>query len=837
MDQRSKEILARVWLTILTLLVVSVTLAQPTGHATLKLAVQPTSISVGGTGELLITATMSPGWHIYAVKNGEFVTKTAVSLKQGSSGLALTGPLVEPAYKSKRDEIINETINLHEGTVTFRQKFRVTAAEGTVRGTLVVDYQTCDETTCDPPMQLELPFEFMVTKTTSSAGEFQPATPTEVNPTEPAANNPATPIPTPSSPEMPPATGTTSSPEEVAQTEAKTGAVSWTARLEPPDPRPGEFARIVFTAQIDEGWHIYSPKNTTTDIFPISVELTGGGISAGELVVPDGVKKLDQTINAEVISYGGGVSIALPFQVPANASGSVSVPVALTYQACNQSICDMPTTVTWNLSATVTPGAPRSEFLAANTQVPSQPPNYESGEGDTGSSPEPAPTAQGNTPENDTSKPLLQYLLLAFVAGIAALATPCVFPMIPITVGYFSKHKAGENSKPNISGALAYALGIIGTFIILGMGMALIVGAAGAQWFAANPWVNIGLGILFLVLSLNLFGVYEIGLPSSWVNKAQTASRKQSGFIAPVLMGFAFTLTSFTCTVPFVGGILFAAANGEYIKPILGMLVFGIAFAAPFFLLALFPHYLNSLPRSGEWMVDVKKYLGFIEVAAALKFISNGELIWAPGILTREVYLAITATIFTIAAFWLFGWLRIGSESPKIGYARQAFGIVNILFAWFWFSGLNGANLGYLEAFPPGRDYSMIATQKEADIPWIEDYEEGQAKAQETGMPIFINFTGHTCVNCRRMEGGVFPTAQVRPLFDQVVPIELYTDKPSDPQERLNSEFLQKLTNQVANPTYVIMKPDGTVVDTFFGYAEGDAFGNWMRAAIEKAKA
>jgi thiol:disulfide interchange protein len=814
-----------------------VALAQTQGHAQFRLQVQPTSVTSGGEGELILTATMSPGWHIYAVRNGEFVTRTSVSL-EGASGISLVGPLTEPAPIAKNDPILNETINLHEGTMAFRQKFRVSAPAGPLKGTLVINYQTCDDSTCDPPMVHKMPFELTVTGSTSSStnSTFTPITPSE-NPqanqpvanAPPMANAPATNLP--SAPANTPVMAQPAS--EVPQTEAKTGAVSWTARLEPADPRPGEFARIIFTATIDEGWHIYSPANTSEMVYPIQASIQG--MDAMPLVVPEGIKKMDQALGVEVISFDGGVSIALPFQVPLSASGALKIPANLTYQACNQTICDQPVTVTWNFDVPVVSGPVRSEFAAANTQVPPQPAAYVGGEtAETPVANDPKPLERADDPNKQA---IGLFLWTAVLAGLGALLTPCVFPMIPITVGYFSKAKSRPDGKPNLGGALAYALGIIGTFVVLGMGMAAVVGAAGPQWIASNPWINIGLGILFLVLSLNLFGVYEIGLPAGLINKAQTASNKKGGFIAPVLMGFAFTLTSFTCTVPFVGGILVAATQGDWLRPILGMVVFGAAFAAPFFLLALFPHFLSRMPRSGEWMVDVKKYLGFIEVAAALKFISNGEIIWNAGILTREVYIAITATIFTVAAFWLFGWLKIGQESGKIGWFRRGFAIVNILFAWFWFNGLNGAPLGYLEAFPPPRDYSAVAkADSKTDIPWIEDYQEGLAQGTETGKPIFVNFTGHTCVNCRRMEQGVFPDPKVRPLFDEVVPVELYTDKPSDPQERANSELLQNMTNQVANPTYVVLTPDGQVVDQFLGYAEGDAFAKWLRAAIDKAK-
>lgn len=449
--------------------------------------------------------------------------------------------------------------------------------------------------------------------------------------------------------------------------------------------------------------------------------------------------------------------------------------------------------------------------------------------------------------ENAMIQGLAPYLLLAFLAGIAALATPCVWPMIPITVSFFSKR--GEGGKKDVRGAFAYSLGIMLTFTLLGLAVSLIFGASGIQRLAANPWVNIGLTLVFVVLALGLFGILNFTLPQSFVDKFQKGSRTKAGLTGPILMGVAFTLTSFTCTVPFVGTLLVSVATGNVLYPILGMLAFSFAFAVPFFLLALFPQWLASLPKSGSWLASSKAYMGFLELAAALKFLSNVDLAFNWGLLTKPAFIAVWVVIFAMAGFWLAGALNLphaDGPDPKIGLGRRIFGFVNIGIAVYLLTALNGAPLGQMVGFLPpdpypGREASMVASKagdapQDGHIAWIKDYDQAVEIAKAEGKLLFLNFTGDFCVNCRVMENTVFPDAKVTELIESMVPVWLVTDR-EDETSRKNSTLREKLTKSVTNPVYVIQKPRGAVVTIQGGATNGpQPFVQWIEQGMAAAQ-
>jgi thiol:disulfide interchange protein len=437
---------------------------------------------------------------------------------------------------------------------------------------------------------------------------------------------------------------------------------------------------------------------------------------------------------------------------------------------------------------------------------------------------------------------LVPYLLLAFLAGIAALATPCVWPMIPITVSFFSKRGTGD--KKDTRGALAYSLGIMATFTMLGVAVSAIFGAAGIQRIAANVWVNIGLTLVFVVLALALFGVFDFALPQSFVDKFSKGSREKQGLLGPILMGVTFTLTSFTCTVPFVGTLLVTAAKGDFLFPILGMLAFSLAFAVPFFLLALFPQWLATLPKSGSWLGATKGYMGFLELAAALKFLSNVDIAWNWGLLTKEAFLAVWVVIFAMAGFWLAGAVRIphaDGDNPKIGPWRRGFGLVNIALAGYLLTAINGAPLGQMVGFLPPDPYpgsgSQTAVAGKPGDPtghreWVKDYDEAVRLAKAEGKLLLLNFTGDFCVNCRVMENTVFPDPEVSALMDKAVNVWLVTDR-EDETSRKNSELRERLTQSVTNPVYVIQHPDGKVLAVLGGATQGPKpFVAWLQKGL-----
>ena len=418
----------------------------------------------------------------------------------------------------------------------------------------------------------------------------------------------------------------------------------------------------------------------------------------------------------------------------------------------------------------------------------------------------PAPKVAGETTTPGQTAPtnLFGFIALAFGAGLLAILTPCVFPMIPITVSLFSKQTDGNR----FVGPLVYCGGIIGTFTLIGVAVSVLFGAAGLSLFAANPFVNIALATLFFVLALNLFGVFEIMVPSSVLNRVQPTGK--SGLWAPLLMGFAFTLTSFTCTVPFVGTTLVSAATAGPLYPAIGMLAFSTAFALPFFLLALFPTYLAKLPRSGQWLVSVKAFMGFLELAAALKFLQVADYSLQLGLVTRPIFLAIWFAIAVVAGFYLLRWVRLPNDSPgqKLGPGRAVLGVATLGVAGWLLAANNGVSLHDLDAYLPPRDYG--ARQKVATN-WIEnDLDKARELAKSEGKPILIDFTGYACTNCRLMENNVLPHPDVKEALADFVTVKLFTDG-SDEKSREHNAYQQEKFGTVAIPYYAVITADGQI--------------------------
>ncbi len=788
--------------------------AQPeTGHAQFKVRLVPADARPGEHALLMVDTQVDAGWHVYAHENNDQVINLRGEPK--GTGFSTAGELMESKFSVHFDKILNTEINWFEGPFHFGVPVKIEAGAKEVKGNYVINFQACTRNTCDIPMDVEIPFSFPVGTGAARPEYAEPAK--SLAPVDPTFYG-------------------------VVQSETgdALGKVKWYARVEPANARPGEWVRVVATGILEDGWNYYASKNPE-GTFPFDFQIeTPEGWTLGELKEPTGVFKEDPTLGQMVQVFQGAVAVSRSVQIPANATpADLNLAVKLTYQACDKSVCDMPKDASFSLPLTVVAGDARDE-IAAEQGLPSQPIGYveKPKEGDAKAAGEGGDKQAAGTTGGTLPTGWVPFLLAAFGAGLLVLGTPCVFPMIPITVSYFSKNK-GKDGKPNVAGATAFGLGIMGTFTIIGVAVALVAGPAQIQVFAAHPVFNLALGVVFLIFALNLLGLYEIQLPSAWANKAQQTGSKKGGFIAPVLMGAAFAITSFTCTAPFVGTVLVAATQGEFVRPIIGMLAFSAAFAIPFMLLAAFPAALEKMPKSGVWMVDFKKYLGFIEIAAAIHYISKADFISQWFVFTRPIFVATWATIFTIAGFWLLGVLKLWNDyEAKPGWFRRGFGLANLFFGLYWFGALNGASTGWMEGFLPPASYvaNGSTSGKETNkIPWIMTMEEGNAAAKESGKPIFVNFTGYNCVNCRYMEGSVFPHADIRPLFDKVVPVELYTDR-DDEENRRNAKLREELTKQATNPVYVMMTADGEVVDILSGSTPGEGpFKEWFDKAYQTA--
>jgi thiol:disulfide interchange protein DsbD len=426
--------------------------------------------------------------------------------------------------------------------------------------------------------------------------------------------------------------------------------------------------------------------------------------------------------------------------------------------------------------------------------------------------------------------------------------------MIPITVSYFLKHADGDH-KRTIKLATVYSVGIIATFSALGMLLAVLFGAAGINLFAANPWVNLFIGALFLFFAFNLFGFYEISVPSSLLTKLDSITRTEEGkgsaYLGALLMGLTFTLTSFTCTSPFIGSLLVSTAQGDWKMPLLGMLAFSIVFALPFFVLAVAPRLLSSLPRSGGWLNSVKVVMGFLEIAAAMKFLSNVDLVWGAGfnetgvlnygkIFTRELVLIIWTVIGLGIVAYVLGFFKFKHDSPvkKITPLRIAFAALFFGLCIYLTTGVLGRKLGELESFlPPKNAKSMfnVLGNPNEELAWMtNDFQAALARARAENKKVFVDFTGYTCTNCRWMEANMFVLPEVREEMEKYVLVSLYTDGEGDVYER-QQQFQQDTFSTVALPFYAVFDANGKPIATFPGLTrDKNEFVTFLRNAREE---
>jgi thiol:disulfide interchange protein len=384
------------------------------------------------------------------------------------------------------------------------------------------------------------------------------------------------------------------------------------------------------------------------------------------------------------------------------------------------------------------------------------------------------------------------FLWLAASAGALSLLTPCVFPMVPITVSYFTAR--GETG---VRSAALFGGSIIVTFAALGLVLAGLVGATGAAAFAANPWVNLGLAAVFVAFALNLFGLWNVTVPSSVLTALDRRVGSATGLAGPVLLGLLFTLTSFTCTAPFVGTVLVSAAAGHWALPVVGMVVYATVFAAPFFVLALVPQWVSRLPRAGSWLATVKILMGLVELAAAFKFLSNVDLVWHWGIVTRSVV--------------LLAWTALALAAVVVLRFRPVALVPAALAVWLGLGLTQRVGLGDLEAFLPP------AAPMGAQVVWrVNDLQGALAAAKRDGKPVFIDFSGYTCTNCRWMEANVFARPDVQRAFAHYELARLFTDGDGAVYERQQA-YQEAHYNTVALPLYAVVAPDGHTIRTLAG--------------------
>ncbi len=574
-------------------------------------------------------------------------------------------------------------------------------------------------------------------------------------------------------------------------------------------------------AEIEGDWYLYSleqpdggPVSTT-----ISLPEDSGFKIEGDVTTPKPIQKFDPNFQIETKIFKHNAEFNVPLKATKELAGD-ELAVNIRYQVCNNKLCLPPKTV--KISYNGFEDANKSAFSDAPALLESD-------------------NASADTPvfevKKTTDEPIWSFIWLAISLGALSLLTPCVFPMIPITVSYFTKN-AGEDKAKSLKLAGVFSAGIVATFTLLGMLLAFFVGAAGINLFAANPWVNIGIAAVFLFFAFNLFGFYEIAVPSSILNKLDKLTRTKEGegsaYIGALLMGLTFTVTSFTCTSPFVGTILVSTSQGDWQLPLIGMLAFSTVFALPFFILALAPQLVSQLPKSGGWLNSVKVVMGFLEIAAALKFISNVDLVWSSvyktsadmlnfgTVFNREVVLVLWVLIAIAIGLYILGVFKFKLDSPvkKITPLRIIIAVAAFALGVYLTTGILGKKLGELESFLPPKNAQSalnILGDKDKELYFIKnDLKKALEVAKRENKKVFVDFTGYTCTNCRWMEANMFPQPAVHAEMEKYVLVSLYTDGDGEIYYQ-QQQFQEKTFKTVALPFYAIMDADGNPTAAFPG--------------------
>lgn len=649
---------------------------------------------------------------------------------------------------------------------------------------------------------------------------------------------------------------------------------------------------LVITTKIDKGWHVYSQNVPSGGPAPTSFTFqpSKNYKKTGSVIEPKGHEVDDPVFNMRIKYFED--KAVFTQNIERKTSDAFTIDATIFFMVCNDNSCLPPTEKDLKFTFKKSDTPIKNEAAASavtedqNIDLPAKDESITK-QDTTNNTTDSVNTAGKDTPEilNDSAEKassgkaapeesLWTLFFFSFLGGLAALLTPCVFPMIPMTVSFFTKQS--KNKAAGIRNAMMYGIFIIVIYVILGSLVTAVFGADALNALATNVVFNIVFFLLLLVFALSFLGAFEIVLPSSWLTKIDQKS-EIGGALGIFFMALALAVVSFSCTGPIVGTLLVQAASQAGIAPIVGMLGFSLAIALPFALFAAFPGWMNSLPKSGGWLNSVKVVLGFLELALALKFLSNADLVLQLHLLEREVFLAIWIAIFSVLALYLFGKIQLSHDSPvtHISVGRLSLGIIVLSFVVYMIPGLWGAPLQYISGFPPAKQYSESpngfgntatqTTEKSAlpegaesgpnGIPTFHDYDEGLAYAKKVNKPVMIDFTGYACVNCRKMEERVWPDPKVlNVLNNDVVLISLYVDDKRPLPE--NEQVVSKITGKVlkytgqkwselqilkyktnAQPYYVLMDHNEKDLNKPSAYnPDINAYYNWLQEGVRNFK-
>lgn len=609
---------------------------------------------------------------------------------------------------------------------------------------------------------------------------------------------------------------------------------------------------VIFTGRIDKGWHVYSTGLPADG--PISASLhteKAEGVKAAGKLSHRGkeISQFDKMFGMNLRYFENSVTFVQKFKIVGK---TYKVSGYLEYGACNDENCIPPTQVEFAFNgegpADATEAEETTEAEATDTTAAAAMAGADSLQTDTA-----AVNAQGdlwkpvidelqnfNGGDTGSSRSWIYIFLMGLVGGFVALFTPCVWPIIPMTVSFFLKRT--KDKKKGIRDAITYGISIIVIYLALGLAITAIFGASSLNALATNAVFNIFFCLLLVVFALSFFGWFELTLPSSWTNKVDNKASSTSGMLSIFLMAFTLTLVSFSCTGPIIGFLLVeVSTSGSIAGPAIGMLGFAIALALPFTLFALFPTWLKQAPKSGSWMNTIKIVLGFIELAFALKFFSVADLAYGWGLLDREVFLALWIIIFGMLGLYLIGKLKFPSDqgnTDAMPVPCIVLGMISLAFTVYLIPGLWGAPCKAVSAFAPPintQDFNLYHNEVE---PKYKDYEQGMAAAAAEGKPVVVDFTGFGCVNCRKMEAAVWTDPQVADkLNNDFILISLYVDdkqpldKPIEVVENGRKRKLRTVGDKWsylqrskfganAQPFYVILDNKGMPVAGSYSYDE-----------------
>ena len=636
---------------------------------------------------------------------------------------------------------------------------------------------------------------------------------------------------------------------------------------------------LVTTASIETGWHLYSQNVPDGGPIPTSFSFVADEKKfqlVGDPTEGEGHEEYDNVFNMDIKYFGN--KAVFKQRVRVLSDEKIAISGIVEFMVCDDTNCLPPTEVdlTFEVQGVkgekLDPNEKKPVLLESivNESVLTQ--------SSVGSNQDPNDAApSGMSQKKQQSKSLWTLFILSFFAGFAALLTPCVFPMIPMTVSFFTKQS--KTKAVGIRNAILFGVSIVFLYVLLGTVVTSVFGADSLNALSTNVWFNLIFFLLLIVFAVSFLGAFEITLPSSWGTKVDSQADR-GGLIGIFFMALALAIVSFSCTGPIVGTALVAAAAQGGIAPVVSMLGFSLAIALPFSLFAAFPGWMNSLPKSGGWLNTVKVFLGFLELALAFKFLSNADLVLQAHLLEREVFIAIWITVFGALALYLFGKIKLPHDSDldHISVGRLSLGLLVGAFTIYMIPGLWGAPLKLISGFPPPMHYSESSygvgytklgdsgNISEAIIPdgahlgphdiiAFLDYEEGMAYAKKVNKPVMLDFTGHACVNCRKMEERVWSDSRILPILkSEIVLISLYVDdKRKLPEnEQYTSEISGKKVTSIgkkwsefqiekykanAQPYYVLLDHQGNNLNPYSAYnPDTDEYLAWLKEGIGNFK-